>query len=278
MCRLYGFLATDPTRVECSLIEAQNALLVQSRGDRRGVPNRDGWGLAAWSDGQPVIERRARPAHDDVEFLQTARSTRSTAMISHVRAATVGGASPANTHPFHHGPWVFAHNGTITGFDEVAPLLDPGDLGPPQGDTDSERVFRWLLSRMSEFGLDPNEPAPGTEPIVRLLSAAVHDIVKMTQRAAPTRPAKLNFLISDGRHLVASRWGNSLFWTVRHGVRDCTVCGLSHCPEADVDYRAVILASEPITDERWHEVQEGSIVAVDEQVNLTTADLLVRAA
>jgi len=31
MCRLYGFLATDPTRVECSLVESQYALLAQSR-------------------------------------------------------------------------------------------------------------------------------------------------------------------------------------------------------------------------------------------------------
>jgi glutamine amidotransferase len=278
VCRLYGFLATDPTRVECSLIEAQNALLVQSEQDRRGVPNRDGWGLAAWSDGQPIVERRARSAHEDLKFLETARSTHSTAVISHVRAATVGGADQANTHPFRHGPWVFAHNGTVSSFDRVAPLLDPGAFGPPEGDTDSELVFRWLLSRMKEFGLDTESEAPGTGPIVRLLSAAVYDIVEMTKTVGARNPAKLNFVVSDGKHLAASRWGNSLFWTMRHGMRDCTACGLSHCPDADESYRAVVIASEPITNERWQEVQEGSIVAVDEQVNLTTTDLLVRAA
>ena len=30
MCRLYGFLATQPTRLECSLVTAQNALENQS--------------------------------------------------------------------------------------------------------------------------------------------------------------------------------------------------------------------------------------------------------
>lgn len=100
----------------------------------------------------------------------------------------------------------------------------------------------------------------------------------MTKAVGARNPSKLNFVISDGRHLAASRWGNSLFWTMRHGMRDCTACRLSHCPDADESYRAVVIASEPITNERWQEVQEGSIVAVDEQVNLTTTDLLVRAA
>lgn len=278
MCRLYGFLATDPTRVECTLVESQNALLVQSESDRRGVPNQDGWGLAAWADGLPIVERRAQSAHTDLGFVETVKRTSSTTVISHVRAATVGEASEDNTHPFQFGPWVFAHNGTITGFDEVAPLLDPGEFGPPLGDTDSELVFRWLLSRMSEYGLDPDRVARDTGPIVRLLSDAVHDIVGMTEAVGATRPPKLNFILSDGERMVASRWGNSLWWTMRHGMRDCTVCGLSHCPDADDAYRALVLASEPMTEEVWHEVQEGSIVAVDERVNLTTSDLLVRAA
>lgn len=35
MCRLYGFLANERTKVECSLVHAQNALLHQSRADIR---------------------------------------------------------------------------------------------------------------------------------------------------------------------------------------------------------------------------------------------------
>ncbi len=78
--------------------------------------------------------------------------------------------------------------------------------------------------------------------------------------------------------MVASRWGNSLYWTIRTGVRDCAICGDAHCEPADRSYRAVVLASEPITDEAWVEVQEGTIVAVDEHANLITRDLFTRAA
>jgi predicted glutamine amidotransferase len=55
MCRLYGFRATEPTKVECTLVHAQNALMVQSRRDRHG----HGWGIATYEDHRPRVERHA---------------------------------------------------------------------------------------------------------------------------------------------------------------------------------------------------------------------------
>ena len=92
------------------------------------------------------------------------------------------------------------------------------------------------------------------------------------------RPVKLNFLISDGSNLVAARWGNTLYWTYRNAIPDCAVCGLAHCDDVDDRYRAIVIASEPITGERWTEVQEGSVLSVDEAVTLVTRDLRVPAA
>ena len=65
MCRLYGFLATEPTGLECSLVSAQNGLQVQSDRDQRGVRNADGWGIASWSGGAPEIVRSTAPAFAD---------------------------------------------------------------------------------------------------------------------------------------------------------------------------------------------------------------------
>jgi predicted glutamine amidotransferase len=87
-------------------------------------------------------------------------------------------------------------------------------------------------------------------------------------------PPRLNFLISDGRHLAASRWGNSLYWNHRRGIRDCAVCGLSHCPSADDSYRSVAIASEPITDETWYEVPDGSVIGVDVGARTVIRDLI----
>ena len=57
MCRLYGFRANEPTKVECSLVHAQNALLSQSVMDARGVPNADGWGIGYYDNSLPHVER-----------------------------------------------------------------------------------------------------------------------------------------------------------------------------------------------------------------------------
>ena len=48
MCRLYGFRATEPTRLECALVRAQNSLVVQSRGGVYGMnfnPSAGAWSM-----------------------------------------------------------------------------------------------------------------------------------------------------------------------------------------------------------------------------------------
>jgi predicted glutamine amidotransferase len=274
MCRLYGFLATDPTRLECSLVDAQDALQIQSDRDSRGVRNADGWGIAHWVGHDKEVIKSTMPAFADDQFAKIASDIWSEAAIAHVRAATIGKVSADNTHPFTFGTWAFAHNGTIPAFDHVSTRLDIGPYGPPDGETDSELAFLWILNRMREYGLDPGEPTDELQPIVELLADSVLELVDMSIRSGATDQPKLNFVISDGRHLAASRWGNTLYWTFRRGIRDCAVCGTSHCPSADEDYRSVVVASEPLTDENWTEVPEASVLGVEPGAHTLTRDLL----
>jgi len=274
MCRLYGFLATDATRLECSLVSAQNALIVQSDRDGRGVRNADGWGIAHWVGDEKEVIKSTMPAFADKQFVEIASDIWSEAAIAHVRAATIGRVSDPNTHPFTFGTWAFAHNGTIDAFEHVATRLDIGPYGPPVGQTDSEMAFLWLLNRMSGYGLDPFEQATGLEPIVELVADAVLDLVDLSMVSGASSSPKLNFLLSDGKHMVASRWGNTLYWTHRRGVRDCAVCGVSHCPTADDSYRSVVVASEPITNERWTEVPEGTVLGIEPGAHTLVRDLL----
>jgi len=274
MCRLYGFLATDATRLECSLVSAQNALIVQSDRDGRGVRNADGWGIAHWVGEKKEVIKSTMPAFADKQFVEIASSIWSEAAIAHVRAATVGRVAEQNTHPFTFGTWAFAHNGTVDEFEHVATRLDIGPFGPPAGQTDSEMVFLWLLNRMGDYGLDPYKTATSLEPVVELLADAVLDLVDISVLSGAPRPPKLNFIVSDGRHMAASRWGNTLYWTHRRGVRDCAVCGVSHCPEADDTYRSVVIASEPLTDEHWREVLEGTVLGIEPGAHTLTRDLL----
>jgi glutamine amidotransferase len=272
---MYGFLATDSTRLDCSLVLAQNALQTQSDRDGRGVRNADGWGIAHWDASGPSILKSTHPAFADKYFAETAEEISSQAVIAHVRAATVGKVAEENTHPFHHGPWAFAHNGTITGFEHVQTRLGIGDFAAPSGETDSELAFLWILNRMKEHGLAPDSPAPALDPLVDLLSESVLELIRIGIQTGSREQPTLNFLLSDGKYLVASRYGNSLFWTFRRGVRDCAVCGTSHCPTADADYQAVVIASEPITDEDWIEVPDGSVLGVEPGAHTMRRSLVV---
>ncbi len=264
MCRLYGITGNQPARVECSLVEAQNALLRQSIEDSRGVANPDGWGIGIYEHGAPTVYKSSRAASHDTEFRAVADRVVSRTVIAHVRAATVGSSGLDNTHPFRHGPWLFAHNGTLTGFDTLRPELEaeiPDHLlRQRRGETDTELIFLWLLGRMPGHGLDPLSGADSVTDMVELLTRVVPELSRHAELASG-EPAKLNRLLTDGIHLAASRWGNSLFVNERAGRTDCEVCNATHLEGAGAShYRAIAIASEPITRETWLEVPDGSFI------------------
>jgi len=268
MCRLYGFRANEETKVECTLVHAQNALLLQSRADRLGRSHPDGWGIAFYRDEMPLLERRAAAAFQDVHFSATAERVYSRAVIAHIRMATVGEVSLANTHPFVYACWTFAHNGTVTAFPALGARLAE-ETGPRlqahrRGDTDSEQVFFWLLARMERAGIRPEARSPDLAVLERVVAESVVELARRCEEAGAERPARLNLLLTDGICMVATRWNHDLYWVPRTGVHDCEICGIAHVHhEERTDYRAVVVASEPISREDWQEVPDRSVLTVD---------------
>ncbi len=275
MCRLYGFLANEPTKVECTLARAQNALLRQSRKDSLGRPNVDGWGIACYRDGTPCVERKATAAFADAEFSETAARVFAKAVVAHVRLASVGNVSTVNAHPFAHGCWTFAHNGGLTAFDQIRQQLESETDASLQacrlGTTDSEQIFYWLLTRMARAGLSLDQACQNVNDVAEIVSRSVLDLANCNDAVGPTEPARLNFILTDGVHLIATRWRNSLYSVHRDGVHDCEVCGIPHVQHRpNVDYRAATIASEPISSEAWMEVPDRTLITVDESIALTT--------
>ncbi len=254
VCRLYGFRSSEPTRVECTLVHAQNALMVQSRADLRGKSHSHGWGIAAYSDGDPLVYRDPWPAFQSQHFRDAAARTYAATVIAHVRRATVGAPSLDNTHPFVHMPWAFAHNGTIPNFHLVKPLLmdamAPAHRRAIRGETDSEYFFRFVMTLMDK----------GSRAYAALTDAA-RTVIEWCRDIDPDLPIGLNVVLTDGRELVGTRWGRGLFFVQREGLRDCEICRYAHVRSiAPVEgYRSVVIASEPLTvGERWTPVPEGS--------------------
>ncbi len=149
MCRLLGLNAgSHPVSASFWLIDAPDSLEVQSH------RNVDGSGIGFFGpSGAPVVDKQPEPAFASHEFTREARQAWSTTFVAHVRYATAGNRTLANTHPFTMGGRIMAHNG---GFGELGKLEE--QLGPyqelVQGDTDSERYFALITQQIDARGGD----------------------------------------------------------------------------------------------------------------------------
>ena len=149
MCRLLGLNAgRHPVSASFWLLEAPDSLEVQSH------RNVDGSGIGFFdSGGTPVVDKQPEPAFADPEFAREAKQARSVTFVAHVRYATAGNRTLANTHPFTMGGRIMAHNG---GLGELARLEE--QLGRyrelVQGDTDSERYFALITQQIDTHGGD----------------------------------------------------------------------------------------------------------------------------
>lgn len=112
--------------------------------------HRDGWGMASFRDGRPYyLGRSTKPAFRDPSYDEAVHACERIAppniLLAHVRAASSGGVSLENTHPFIIGGLALAHNGTVSG-------LPRDSHGRVKGQTDSEQIALFVADRMKEKG------------------------------------------------------------------------------------------------------------------------------
>jgi hypothetical protein len=71
--------------------------------------------------------------------------------------------------------------------------------------------------------------------------------------------------------MVGARLNRGLWYLERHGSVRCPICSETHAHHDPArSYRAVEVASEPITDEDLCEVPNGTVYVVDPQFRLCT--------
>jgi predicted glutamine amidotransferase len=243
MCRLFGQHAPPELDRCVPLCSAHNALRFQSH------KHPHGWGIAWYEAGRVRVERGLLPAHADEAFVEAARAARSRVVIAHVRDASIGPVTEANTHPFVHGQWIFAHNGTVARFKDVARVraqleaeVDPGLRRALRGETDSERCFLIFLTRLAARGSTARVTLAEVKQALRATTQTVRRIADQHS----SRRSSLNFLVTDGRVLAASRLGRDLHVAVAAGVE-----------------HVFAVASEPIGDAAWKVVPEGAVVGYE---------------
>ena len=136
-----------------------------------------------------------------------------------------GDLTDANTHPFCLGEYAFCHNGTLGAHERLMGLADGAG---PRG--------RHRLRAPVPPAAARGRPRPG--------QGRRRPAPRGHRRRVAARPlSALNFLFSDGEHLYAYRLGvYELHWLARED--------------------QVLVASERITDERWHDVRQDVLLVL----------------
>lgn len=195
MCRLLGWAGAQPVTPADALgsgeLAAFKALSRQ---------HADGWGMAwhphAVRDVDVLSVRRSTTcAADDPLFAELTTSVVSDAGFAHLRWATPGlPVVAANTHPFTHGRFAFAHNGAIHPQARLDDILPAGWRSQLSGTTDSERYFLATAARLD-----------GGEPVRDAVAAVVHHILEEFQ------PTSLNamLLAPDALYVVRAHGESS---------------------------------------------------------------------
>ncbi len=146
-----------------------------------------------------------------------------------------------------------------------------------RGTTDSEYAFLWLMSRLFENGSATKTGCADFGLLINSVAESIAWLAQQCDALVVEKPAKLNFILTDGQHLIASRWGNSLHYATRVGIHDCEICGIPHVHHhPGFDYRAVVVASEPVSHtEKWQEVPDRSLLSLDRELRLDIQPIAV---
>ncbi|WP_070009969.1 ergothioneine biosynthesis protein EgtC [Streptomyces abyssalis] len=245
MCRHLAYLG-PPSSLADIVVRPPGGLYEQSwapRMQRYGTVNADGFGLGWYPapdsgrDGHeqhPARYRRAVPVWADVNLPDLARAVHSTAVLAAVRDATEGTAQDETAAaPYADGRLLFSHNGAVRDWerlvDDLGVPVEPAELLRLEARCDSALLWA-LLTRSIRAG-EPPEDA----------------LAWLTGRVAEIRPgARLNFLLTDGRTIWATRCGDTLWYLTGR-------CGVRVASEPDV---------APLEDSEagWQEVPDDSLL------------------
>lgn len=264
MCRLFGLHAgADPVTASFWLLDAPDSLREQSH------RNPDGAGIGVFAaDGEPVLDKQPIAGYQDAEFAREARTASSRTFVAHVRYASVGAHTLANTHPFTRDGRIFAHNGTLTGIEALdRRLADLDATGLVGGDTDSERMFALITAETRRN--DGSVPAG--------IAAAIGWI------ADHLGVFSVNFVLGTPDELWALRFpANHELYVLDRSAHPAPLSVASpriraHVPDLAAQ-PAVVVATEPMDGETgWRLMDSGELLHVAKDLTITTSSLFPHA-
>lgn len=277
MCRLVAYMGHE-VLLEEVLVKPINSIVMQSLHARESsMPtNGDGFGLGWYMpeiDVTPALFTSISPAWNDNNLLHLTAKIKSPNFFAHVRAASAGGVTHYNCHPFIHGRWMLMHNGEIFNFMAVKRhlrrMLDDNIYNWIQGATDSEHLFALFLQ------FSQGKDLTKTAVVVEALRATFQQIILLVDEFSRPGPSFFNICLTDGQRLFASRYctDKNLIPETMHyslGSQFVAIDGRYHMLEQNGKRGSLLITSEKLTDvdTEWHDVPINHLMAVDSDLSI----------
>ncbi len=260
MCRLLAYLG-EPIQLERLLYDPQHSLVVQSYQPQEmtsGILNADGFGVGWYDDHQPAtpyIYRNTLPIWNDVNLPSLSRYIRSGCMLANVRSATPGIAVDlSNCQPFQHQTLMAVHNGYIDRFRKtllrpIRERLSDEAYAAVHGTSDSEHMYGLFLDAYA-----------ATQDLRGAFKQMLR--VMLDLAAEYHTDFSANFVITDGKTLIASRFANrdpvpSLYWLKQEPTLPASI----------------LVASEPFFEGEWQPFADRSLLTVSHDLTVEIESL-----
>jgi len=266
-----ALLTSNPNLLRCELQRLEEQVSLEVEGSANAV------GVGSFAQEDVLLERFASMEGRRLSAL--APRYESEAMLVHAARLPLGLAAEENTQPFRARHWLFAHAGRVPEFRQVRPVLL--ERVPPHlrrlvlGGTDSEVVFALFLAHLRETG-QLDDPRLEAGRAAQVLRDTAQEVDQVAASAGAARTAELNLVATNGRVLVATRWGAApLYYARLEGTDTCEACGLGPATTGTQAARdahrrrlAVAVASHPRRTQGWVELPQGTSLLVDERLHV----------
>jgi glutamine amidotransferase len=260
MCRFVAYLGQSIT-LENVISKPEHSLVVQSYKPLEmtaGTVNADGFGVGWYDrtvDPTPCVYTNIYPIWSDRNLSSLSRHIASDCIFANVRSATPGiPVDQSNCQPFTHRQFMCMHNGYIENFRFTLMRQIRESLRDPYytaigGSTDSEHIFALFLNYL-------HGQLVTLDAVFAALHAAINQLLTWADEL-DIRIA-LNLALTDGEHIVASRFANK-----------GSAPSLYYVRNAGIFPRAGVIASERLwAGDDWSAIPESSIVGFDKSLEM----------
>ncbi len=281
MCRFIAYLG-KPIMADELLIKPKNSLLRQSQHalESSMTVNGDGFGIGWYNTSirkEPALFHSIRPAWNDENLSYNASMIKSNCLMAHIRAATQGGVSLENCHPFRFNEFLMMQNGGIKDFIRIKRKLinrlNDESFEWIQGQTDTQYIFALFMTIVKEHR---QEKDLVLEDLTLCFSQTFAEIEDMKKSANIVSPSLYNLVLTNGEELLATRYSsqpekesrslhiasNAEFYLSKKG--------FLRFKDSKIKDHSVLISSEVLTDEKayWQNVPENHSIIVNKNIQV----------